>query len=577
MSIPLKTIEEIKIKADIVEIIEKFLPSLRKSGKNYLALCPFHPEKTPSFTVNRQKGIFRCFGCQKSGDVFKFIQLYENLTWPESVKRIGEMVGVEVREIESPQERENVKIYDALSLVAGHYQKLLFETYEGKNALEYLKSRGLTEETIQKFQIGFSRGDAMQVLLKAGVEREIIARSGLVKISDGDSFEYMSGRIVFPIKDLRGRIIAFGGRSVDEARQPKYLNSPESPIFTKGKNLYGFSNGLEAIRKSRELIVVEGYMDVVIAHQHGLQNTVSCLGVAFTNIHASIISKYVERVALIFDPDDAGVKAAIRASENLYDTEIQHFIVSLPNNRDPDEFIITHGANYFVDYIRKNKKNYFEFHCDYLIRKYGADSPDKKIRILREIAPNISKLKSPIMAQDALRILSGRLNIDANLIAAEYENIRKKNYQATTDVITLHDVQILSREETLINLLVHNHRHATKFSEEMFFDKRCLFVWRKIAESASKGVPFDVKSFLDEIPEEMKTWFMDLIMREINVDPDECIEKIFEEMNLAVMKSRQRILEEEVKSMLTAGRVDKKKYDEYKALTSALKRESSLT
>ncbi len=571
MSIIQKTIEEIRLKADIVDVVEKYLPSLKKAGRNHVALCPFHPEKTPSFTVSRQKGIFHCFGCQKSGDVFKFIQLYENITWPEAVKKLGEIVGVEVVDRPSFVEKENQKLYDALQNAVEHYQKQLFETYEGKNALGYLKSRALSEEIIRKFQIGFSRGDVPAAMAKSGFDKFVLAKSGLIRISDGNIFEYMSGRIVFPIKDTKGRVIAFGGRTVDDSRQPKYLNTPETTIFTKGSNLYGFSDGLETIKKTREVIVVEGYMDVIASHQHGLLNTVSCLGVALTSAHVNIIKKYIERLALIFDSDDAGVRAAIRAAENLLDTETKFFIVSLPDGCDPDDFLALKGKDSFVDYIRRNKKDFFEFHCEYLANTVGAEISDKKVKILRELFKNISKIKSPLVAQDALKTASERLDVDINLVCAEYSGWKKPDYGNSPEVIKLNDVRVLTGEETLINILINMPGYSTKFKGEMFLDKRCMLVWSKINEKFSEQKKLDFNMLLNELPDDMKNWFTEISMLEINVNIEECVEKIYSEMNYAILKTRQKVLEDEVKNMISSGNIDKARYEEYSNLTKTLK------
>lgn len=576
MSIPQKIIEEIRNKSDIVEVISRYLPSMKKSGSNYVALCPFHKEKTPSFTVSREKGFFKCFGCGKSGDVFKFVEFYENVSWPESVKKLGEFVGIEVKDTykDSDNTDENKLLYEAISLSAEHYHKTLFETYAGKNSLEYLKSRGFSLDTIKKFKVGFSQGDVAEVLLNAGIDKTILEKAGIIKVSNGDVYDYMTGRIVFPIKDARGRIVAFGGRSTDEFKQPKYLNSPETSIYSKGKILYGYSEGIESIRKTKEVIVVEGYMDVLMAHQYGLSNTVSCLGVALTENHVDILRKCVQKVALIFDSDEAGVRAAIRASENLINTDIQFFVVSLPFSEDPDEFLKAKGARLFIDYIRKNKRSFIDFYCDYLIKNYGVDSADKKLKIIKELFPNLRKIKSHIVLEDSLRTISEHLRVDINILRAEY---RKQNNVVSDDssIIKLDEISPLSCEETLIFLLIDSPKHSIKFTEEMFQDSRCLCVWKKIKENVLAGKPVDVSSIAKEIPQDLNSWFTALVMRDINLNPDECIDKIYSEMNISLLKRRQRELEPEVVKMLATGDINKAKLDEYYSLTRLIKGNTS--
>ncbi|PKN00923.1 MAG: DNA primase [Elusimicrobia bacterium HGW-Elusimicrobia-1] len=593
MAIPSKTIEDIKAKADIVAVIEKYLPELKKSGRNYRARCPFHNEKTPSFFVNPDKGMYHCFGCGANGDVFKFVQEYEKISWPEAVRKIAADVGISVRDEyeNSAAAAEDRRLYEALERAASHYKKTLFETYAGKNALEYLKGRSITLDTIERFGIGFSQGDAVHALAKEGITAEQLAKAGLSRDGDGRTFEYMSGRLVFPIRDARGRIVAFGGRSLDDTRQPKYLNTPETRIYIKGRHLYGFFEGSERIKKSAEIIIVEGYVDVVASHQYGLPNAVSCLGTAFTEYHAALVGRFVKKTALIFDPDKAGLTAAVRAAEHLINTETEFYVVTLPDKTDPDEYIIKNGAREFVDYIRRSKKNFFDFHCDYLAAKHGAATPLEKLACLKEIFPNVSRIKSPLIAQETLKIVSQKLGIDLNIVAAEYSIALKKlgghsgnRFQtservypsrAPSEPARAHAAKTSSRplsgEETLISVLLRSPERSADFSQEMFLEQGCLSVWKKIREDYTHRGKIDAAAIAASLPDDAKEWFSSLAVREINLSVHECVERIHGEMSEALLRKRLKALEPEVLASLVGGRPDAAKCEEYQSILRRLK------
>ncbi|MDI6757521.1 MAG: DNA primase [Endomicrobiia bacterium] len=588
MSIPAKTLEDIKAKADLVAVVEKYLPELKKSGRNYRARCPFHTEKTPSFFVSPDKGIYHCFGCGANGDVFKFVQEYEKISWPEAVRKIAAEVGIAVRDDyeNSAAAEQDRKLYAALERASEHYKKTLFDTYAGKNALEYLKTRSITKETIEKFSIGFSQGDVVSILSKEGISGETLASCGLVRASEGRTFEYMNGRLVFPIRDARGRIVAFGGRALDEAREPKYLNTPETRIYVKGRHLYGFFEGSERIKKSGEIIIVEGYVDVVVSHQYGLPNAVSCLGTAFTEYHTSLISRFVKKTALIFDPDRAGLMAAVRAAEHLINTDVEFYVVTLPDKTDPDEYIIKNGAKEFVEYIRRHKKNFFDFHCDYLVSKHGASSSLEKLACLKEIFPNVAKIKSPLIAQETLKIVAQKLGADLNIVAAEYSLClrqkaggfgrkefpgRRQEERIAAPESSRPKEKSLSREETLVCMLLERPDCAAAFSEEIFFEDDCRAVWKKIREDYSLRGKIDVSAIADCLPASSKEWFSSLALREINIPIDECIERIQKEMSEAVLRARLKVVESELGASLSIGSGDTAKRDEYHALLQRLK------
>jgi len=664
MPIPSSLIEDIRAKSDIVNVVERYLPDIKKSGRNWRARCPFHNEKTPSFFISPDKGIYHCFGCGAHGDVFKFVQQIEKISWPEAVKKVGELIGIKVRydntenrDETSAESIERKNILNALETAREIYHKTLFETYAGKNALDYLtKNRSLTLETIKKFCIGFSQGDILNTLLQKGFTEETIVKSGLVKPPDNPSevtesgnrsryYEYMNGRVVFPIRDRQGKTLAFGGRILDEGRQPKYLNTPESVVYTKGRHLYGFYEGNQSIRKTSEIVIVEGYLDVVVAHQMGIQNAVSCLGTAFTEYHASLVKKtFVRRIALVFDPDAAGLMAAVRASENLMIssgsssavdiTPLEFYVVTLPSKTDPDEYILQNGSRAFIEYVRKSKKNFFEFHCDYLISRNGGINfipAERKVSILHsDIFPNVCYIKSPILLQETLKLISDKFNIPPAATNAEYAlfvksrkkyDLKKSNftgryqsYSAVKNNGFVYSAQdngehppaiagstasygsgkrrdmILSREETLVAILLSYPAYSSRFRGEMFCDEKCRLVWEKLNEWQSQNNNKDGREFsgseiyrkiVESFTEDMQKWISSLIFRcpyldkeNFQITPtllDDIVEKIYTEMENALMSRRLEILKKEIHSMILKGEIDKTKNEEYLSLVRRLK------
>jgi DNA primase len=345
---------------------------------------------------------------------------------------------------------------------------------------------------------------------------------------------------------------------------------PESNIYSKSRVLYGFYEGLENIRKKREAIVLEGYIDVIVAHQNGLTNSVSCLGVALSEMHISFLKKYVDRLALIFDSDEAGAKAAIKASEHLINIELEHYIVTLPLSCDPDEYIIKNGASAFIQYIKTNKKTFFEYYADYTIALYGASTAKQKLKILREIFPFVLKIKSFVIVQDILNMISQKLNLNLAVVAAEYRNFAMGKSILKTSSVELSSVEVLGRNELVLYLVSHYPEYATKFTKEMFTDKRCGEFWFAICEYIQKnGGNFDLKEFINEISlEDEKQWYIELVMRDIAMDPADCAEKLFSEMHLASLRLKHKALERELKECINSGeKIDTKKIEEFTNLS----------
>ncbi len=392
-------IEEVRSKNDIVDVISSYV-KLQKKGSSYFGLCPFHNEKSPSFSVSREKQMYYCFGCGAGGNVFTFLMEYENYSFQETLKYLADRAGVELPEAEYSKEARERADQKAILLeinkVAAQYFYVQLKSPQGAHALSYLKDRGLSDEMIHSFGLGYSNkysNDLYQYLKSKGYRDELIVKAGLVTVDEryGVSDKFWN-RVMFPIMDSNSRVIGFGGRVMGDAK-PKYLNSPETMIFDKSRNLYG----LNRARSSRKpyFLLCEGYMDVISLHQAGFSNAVASLGTALTPGHASLIKRYVKEVYLTYDSDEAGTKAALRAMPILKDVGITARIIRMEPYKDPDEFIKHLGAEAFEERIHK-ARNGFMFGLEVLERDYDLTTPEGKTDFMKEAAKRLTQFDEEI-------------------------------------------------------------------------------------------------------------------------------------------------------------------------------------
>lgn len=399
MYYPDEIIEEVRSKNDIVDVISSYV-KLQKKGSSYFGLCPFHNEKSPSFSVSREKQMYYCFGCGAGGNVFTFLMEYENYSFQEALKYLADRAGVDLPEAEYSKEARERADQKAILLeinkVAAQYFYVQLKSSQGAHALSYLKDRGLSDEMIHSFGLGYSNkysNDLYQYLKSKGYRDELIVKAGLVTVDEryGASDKFWN-RVMFPIMDSNSRVIGFGGRVMGDAK-PKYLNSPETMIFDKSRNLYG----LNRARSSRKpyFLLCEGYMDVISLHQAGFSNAVASLGTALTPGHASLIKRYVKEVYLTYDSDEAGTKAALRAMPILKDVGITARIIRMEPYKDPDEFIKNLGAEAFEERIHK-ARNGFMFGLEILERDYDLATPEGKTDFMKEAAKRLAQFDEEI-------------------------------------------------------------------------------------------------------------------------------------------------------------------------------------
>ncbi|MBO0801397.1 MAG: DNA primase, partial [Blastocatellia bacterium] len=414
--------------ADILRIIGDYV-SLKKKGANYWACCPFHQEKTASFSVNPAKQFYKCFGCGKAGDVFNFIMEIEGSPFPEAVKTVAEKCGVPLPQTsaEDPHEYEQrdrlrADLLQINQWAAEFFEKCLIETSEGKSALNYLMQRGINEEIRNSFRIGYSPNswDALGTFLRtSGASRTQIERSGLVKLKESGPgyYDRFRGRIIFPISDAQGKVVAFGGRILGEG-EPKYLNSPETALYTKGQHLFGLHHSRDSIRRKGYAILVEGYLDFLIPYQYGVRNVVASLGTALTENQVRLMGRYARQVIVNFDPDSAGVAATKRSLELLLAEGFKVNVLSLPDNLDPDEYIRKNGSEGYIKLLRSSKP-YLDYIVELAISTNNQAKPSGKVETINEILPYLRLVKDPIGRAENIEQIADRLKIDSKLIRDE--------------------------------------------------------------------------------------------------------------------------------------------------------------
>ena len=414
MYYPEELVEEIRSKNDIVDVISSYV-RLQKKGSSYFGLCPFHNEKSPSFSVSRQKQMYYCFGCGAGGNVFTFLMEYENYSFVEALKYLADRAGVELPEPEysgEAKKRADTKaILLEINKAAAQYFYVQLLRPQGGHALTYLKDRKLSDDTIKAFGLGYSNkysDDLYKYLKSKGYKDDMISQAGLISIDEKYGVhDKFWNRVMFPIMDVNSRVIGFGGRVMGDAK-PKYLNSPETIIFDKSRNLYG----LNRARKSRKpyFLLCEGYMDVISLHQAGFTNAVASLGTALTPGHAALIKRYVNEVYLSYDSDEAGTKAALRAGPILREVGITAKIIRMEPYKDPDEFIKNLGAEAFEERIQK-ARNGFMFSLEILERDYDMTSPEGRTNFMKEAARKLTEFDEEIERNNYIDAVAGTYHV----------------------------------------------------------------------------------------------------------------------------------------------------------------------
>lgn len=437
MRIDQSIINEIKDKTDILDLVSEYV-KLEKRGRNYIGLCPFHDEKTPSFTVSEDKQICHCFGCKKGGNVFQFTQEIKDISFVEAVKELGDRVNVAV-DIEATQSNSNVQIAsDDLQMIEMHeliqefYYYALTKTVEGEKALTYLLERGFTDALIKERGIGFAPDSSHfchDFLQKKGYDIELAYEAGLLSRNE-ENFSYYDrfrNRIMFPLKNAQGRIVGYSGRTYT-GQEPKYLNSPETPIFQKRKLLYNLDKARKSIRKLDEIVLLEGFMDVIKSDTAGLKNVVATMGTQLSDEHITFIRKLTSNITLMFDGDFAGSEATLKTGQHLLQQGLNVFVIQLPSGMDPDEYIGKYGNDAFTAFVKNDKKSFAHYKVS-ILKDEIAHNDLSYERYLKELSHDISFMKSSILQQKAINDVAPFFNISPEQLANEIQfNQAPANY-----------------------------------------------------------------------------------------------------------------------------------------------------
>jgi DNA primase len=435
MYIPEEKISEILSTSDIVDIISETV-ILKKSGRNFFGLCPFHSEKSPSFSVNADKQIFHCFGCSAGGNVLSFVMKYHGISFPEAVRMVARKYNI-VLETESidPAKRKQVLVKESLfrlnKKVMGLYAGFLTGGPQGETARRYLENRGMTGDIIDEFHLGLAHDawdDAVGFLKKEKVSRQVAVNSGLIlpKKQGNGFYDRFRNRIMFPIFDINMQVAGFGGRVMDDA-MPKYMNSPETPVYSKGRILYGLHAAKQHCRREGAVYIVEGYFDFLSLYQHGVKNTVATLGTALTREHVRILKGYAARMILVFDSDDAGIKAAKRSIQIFMQEAVDTRILVLPDKNDPDSFVMKHGQSAFLS-LAAEAKTVMQFLLGLAMASHGL-SVEGRIKILDEMKQHLALIQDAALRSLYVRELSETLNIDERAVL---EKVRDAVVHKTT-------------------------------------------------------------------------------------------------------------------------------------------------
>ncbi|MDQ1523520.1 MAG: primase [Pyrinomonadaceae bacterium] len=514
MRFPQTFIDDLKRQADIVRVVQDYV-ALKKKGANWMACCPFHQEKTPSFSVNPSKDIFYCFGCQKGGSVFNFVMEIERVSFPEAIKIVAEKVHMPLPEMQEDKRyearrKEADEVVELNSWALEWWEGQLAEgNAEAKAARDYVEGRGITDETRQTFRLGYAPDswDGLGSYLKRkGATAGQIERSGLVVKKDaGGFYDRFRGRVIFPVLDAQGRAVAFGGR-VMQAGEPKYLNSPETAAYTKGRHLYGLHQTRDDIRRKKFAILVEGYLDLIIPYQFGVRNAVASLGTALTPEQAKLLGRFARRVVVNYDGDRAGVAAAKRAIETLLAEDFDIKVLVLPEGTDPDEFIKASGVEAYNE-RRGAALPHLQFVLDQAMRDRNLRRPADKAEAVEEVLPFVRAVRNRIQKREYFDMTMDALRVEEPALRRElWQTVAK--VQATTDaagdaaalqdkVVRAESAPLTVAEQRLLELLVHDAELRRillpRIEPDDYEDLPTAGVFRALAEIDAEGaeVNFD--------------------------------------------------------------------------------------
>jgi len=564
--IPENILDDILARVDIVEVIAGFLP-LKKAGRNFKACCPFHHEKTASFMVSPDRQIYHCFGCGESGNAFKFLMRYERLDFPEAVEALARKAGVALPEDEAPGHKASgitTQIYKINELAADFYNANL-DSAAGLKAKEYLLKRGISPETISALKLGFApdKWDGLINYLRSkGVSLGILEKAGLVISKEGGGYyDRFRDRVIFPIFDIKGRVLGFGARVLD-ASLPKYVNSPESPVYTKGKNLYGFNLAKDSIRENDFVAIVEGYLDFIIPFQEGLKSITASLGTALTIDQARFLKRYTHNVVMVYDADSAGELATLRSLDIFIEEEMNVKVVSLPKGLDPDLFVRKAGSAAFKEKVA-SAESLFDYKLRVLKSRYNPKEIEGLAKISGLMLETIARFKNAILRSEYLRKLAQELHLKEEALLEEIKKVKTDNTYAYTQGEAVRKAYKTNpTEKLLMSLMLEEGSLVNRIRESLgpedFQDERISRIVSIMFNLVDQGKTIEPQILMNHLGEDALGLVSESVFLTQNAPASEehkekvvrdCIQRLKNEK----LKSERQRLHEQIKDAQATG------------------------
>ncbi|MCF8260120.1 MAG: DNA primase [Melioribacteraceae bacterium] len=540
MRIPEQKIDEIRNSSNIVDIVSGYV-QLKKRGKNFIGLCPFHQEKTPSFTVSQEKQIYHCFGCHSGGNIYKFLMEYNNISFIEAVQEVAGHVGIKLDlkdGFDNEQQNEQELYYEINRVAALYFSNNLLKSSQGEIPREYLKNRNIKTQTQRIFGIGWALNEwenLLNYLRESKIDLEKAAHLGLIdKRNDSSFYDKFRGRIIFPIFSPNGRVIAFGGRVLEkDAKTAKYLNSPESTIYLKRKSLYGLYHSKDEIRKLDKAILVEGYMDLVMLHQFGIKNVVASSGTSLTEEQVQLLSRFTRNVVVLFDSDKAGEAASLRSIETLLKYDFDVKLASLPEGDDPDSYLNKNGKDEFVNQLKK-AENFIEYQTRKFQKAGMFDDPTKYSDAVKELVKSVSFVNDELKRSILLKNISQKFNLREKLLESELDKLMSENERraenrrmpenappssaAPPDVIE-QDKRFMGLEKQLIKILFEGDENIMgtildEIPPDDYSNKSFRYLAKLVFENFKKNI-HEPAALIEKIEhEELKSYILKLSLEE---------------------------------------------------------------
>jgi len=554
-------LDEIRNRLDIVEVVSEYVP-LKGSGKSFKGLCPFHQEKTPSFVVDRDKQIFHCFGCGEGGNIFSFIMKIEKMNFPEAVKLLADKAGIALPVYNRMNDQVFQKrgvLLEINKVAADYFQRNLYSN-QGKMALEYLSKRYFKNDVLRIFQIGYALPGydyLSSLLVQKKFQLSDILKAGLVIKSRKTSslIDYFRDRVIFPITDIQGRVIAFGGRVIGN-KLPKYINSPETLIYVKSNNLYGLFQAKDNIRQNSQVIIVEGYTDVLMAYQYGIKNVVASLGTALTRQQVNLVKRYADEVIIAFDSDSAGKNATLRGLGIAKKEGLKVRVISLPEGKDPVETLLEKGGNYFSDLIN-NALPLIDYKLEVLTQQYNQKTNEGKIDIVKRIFPDLADIGSQIELQMEVKKIAEKLRIEEEIILKDLKKFRKGSRELPNlSIKNKTESTHVNAEKILIAGILHENKYAKKIFSEIKVSDFSVIEHREIVSVINhlfkKGEKINLQKVMDSIEKKDQINLLSgIIFKDVVVLNDEAINRSIRaikryQLQVELEKIKNKIKEEEV-------------------------------